>query len=132
MAPQIQPGPVIGHGVAKPPVDTSEKGGTINTAAGPLKWSRASNGIVNANGNGQQLTITPTEASDGSSQSKAVFSRAGQAPYLTIQSLVQPNQNAVTLTLTGGQSHLTLALRDLIALSRRRTRPFQVLWRDRV
>ena len=107
MAPQIQPGP-IGPRVARP-ATMLEQSGTINTSAGPLNWSRAVNGTFSANGNGQQLTITPTQGNDGSMQSKMVFSRLGQAPYLTAQSVMQASPNSVTITLTGGQSHLTLA-----------------------
>jgi hypothetical protein len=36
-----------------------------------------------------------------------VFSRAGQAPYLTVQSVIQASPASVTITVTDGQSNLT-------------------------
>jgi hypothetical protein len=89
------------------------KSGTIATSAGPIVWSRSSDGTVNANGAGQQLTITVGQATDGSSQSKLVFSRVGQNPYLTVQTVAKESQNAGTLTVNAGQSHLTLALAEI-------------------
>lgn len=109
MAPQIEPRPIAPTRVAQP-VAVPAQNGTINTSAGPISWSRAVDGTVTASGNGQQLTMTGSQANDGSSQNSLVFSRSGQSPYLTMQAVVQQTQNTATLTVTAGQSHLTLAL----------------------
>ena len=106
MAPQIEPGPIL-HGSPVAVPSASPTGGTINTSAGPLNWSRAVDGTFTANGNGQQLTITPNQGNQGS---KLVFSRVGQAPYLTVQSVMQDSPGSVIIALTGGHSHLTLTL----------------------
>ncbi|MGB7039676.1 MAG: hypothetical protein WBD83_08650, partial [Xanthobacteraceae bacterium] len=64
--------------------------GTISTSsAGPINWTRAVDGTFTASGDGQQLTITPSQGNDGS---KLVFSRIGQAPYLTAKSVMHQHE----------------------------------------
>jgi hypothetical protein len=109
MAKQVQSVPV-GRSSAQSQPDSTVKTGMITTSAGPLVWSRDSDGTVKASGNGQQLIITGDTTADGSSDRQLVYSRTGQNPYLTIEGVAQESQRAVALTLTAGQSHLALAL----------------------
>jgi hypothetical protein len=87
--------------------------GTIETPAGPIDWSRSSDGTVRAHGNNQEFTTTVTNGAGGSSQRRLAFSRDGQAPYVTIEGLIDVPNRAVTLSMTAGASHLTLVVAGL-------------------
>jgi len=89
--------------VAASPVTSTSPGEVI-------KWAVGSDGTVLAQTSGQQLAITATQQSDGSVQNQLVFSRAGEAPYLTITSLVQDVQRSLSLTIAAGASQLTLVI----------------------
>jgi hypothetical protein len=90
------------------------KGPSIPVVSTPptevISWSVGSDGTLLAQCSGQQLSMKATQQSDGSVQRQLVFSRSGQAPYLTITSVVQDAQRNVSLTLAAGSSQLTLAI----------------------
>jgi hypothetical protein len=89
--------------------------GTVSTSAGPLTWSFASPNVLNAQGGGQQLTITVSQGSGGASQSELVFCEAGQPPYLTISGAVKNAQRSFSIMVSAGQSQLTLAVTGIDA-----------------
>jgi hypothetical protein len=86
--------------------------GEIDTANGPLSWSRLSNGTLRATGAGQKLDMTTWNASNGS-HSQVVFARDGEDPYLTVLSVVNEDARWATLNVTGVTSHLALTLDNI-------------------
>jgi hypothetical protein len=95
--------------------------GTIETPAGPIDWTRGSDGTVRAHGDNQEFMTAVTSEAGGSSQRRLVFSRDGQAAYLTIEGLIDVPNRTVTLSMTGGLSHLTLVVAGLDLAGRRGT-----------
>ena len=91
------------------------KDGTLETSGGPITWTLAANGTLNAEGGGQKLTITGTDESDGSWQRHSVFSRVGADPYLTIHAAIANAARSAGTTLEAGQSQLTLAITHIDA-----------------
>jgi hypothetical protein len=102
-------GEVTGASGVKTEVEPA-KSGTLETSAGPITWTREKDGTLNAEGGGQNLTVTGTGESDGSWQSHSVFSRGGADPYLTMHAAIKNTERSAGTTLEAGQSRLTLAI----------------------
>jgi hypothetical protein len=115
----MEPSEAVANHVTAITTTTSEVGpgtsGTLQTPAGPITWTREAGGSLNAEGGGQQFTLTGTDDSDGSWQRNAAFSTAGAAPYLTIDAVTQNAQRSVATTVTAGQSQLTLTITGINA-----------------
>jgi hypothetical protein len=89
--------------------------GIINTPKGKFTWTVASDGTVHAEGNGQELKATGTDASDGSSTSHTEYSLVGQSPYLTIDFAANNPNRQVEVTLRSRKSQLRLAIANIDA-----------------
>jgi hypothetical protein len=114
MALQVRSGPTAPV-VARPPVGILEKSGTFTTPQGPITWTQASDGTINAEGGGQKFTSSGQNESDGSWQKHADYARTGQAPYLTMEWVGKEAEHQVEFTLSAGSSHLTLTVSNIDA-----------------
>src|SRR5215469_8739776 len=93
----------------------SPQANTISTPQGPIKWVQASDGAINAEGEGQTLIASGHSNADGSWASSAVYSQTGKSPYLTMRLTATPANPTVSLALVSGASQLTLTVSGIDA-----------------
>jgi hypothetical protein len=89
--------------------------GTFSTSKGPVVWTRSASGTVQAQGDGQTMTVTGQTQSDGSVQSHAVYALTGQAPYLTMDLSGSAAQNQVVFSMSAGSNQLTFTITNINA-----------------